>query len=113
MYCPECGAHLTDGKDFCGNCGKRIGLKTKTVYKPDIYSVGFGVIVILIIYTLPVTSTGLFGNYITTAKAAELCSSPIPVIRCTQYINWIFLVGWIVGIISILAGIFNQVKEKQ
>jgi hypothetical protein len=83
----------------------------KDVYKPSIVPIAFGILIIGAMYLLPVFPTGWFSNPLTLAKMWETCSIPFSPIRCPEYMPWLFIAGWGIGIISILLGIFNKVEE--
>jgi hypothetical protein len=83
----------------------------KYVSKPSVVPVAFGILVIAAMYLLPIFPAGWFSSPVTLAKISEMCSSPFPLIRCPDYIPWLFMAGWGIGIISILLGIFNKIKE--
>lgn len=81
------------------------------VYKPSPVPVVFGILIIAAMYLLPVFSTGWFGNTVTLARMNDMCSTPLSPISCPDFIPWLFMAGWGIGIISILVGIFNKRKE--
>jgi hypothetical protein len=82
----------------------------KTEYKPNVILVLFGVAIILALYFLPVYKTRL--GFLTIAKTVEICSSPFPLMSCYTPYPVMFYFGLFVGIVSILAGIFNKKEIK-
>jgi hypothetical protein len=113
MFCPECGIENKDNATFCFDCGARIkpiGQTPKKVFisKPDPGMIIFGIIIILVIYFIPVFQTGMFGGSLTLAVAFNQCSSPMPIIRCSDLIPWLFFGAWVFAVILIVMGIFNK-----
>jgi len=106
MYCPECGAHLADGKNFCGNCGKKVTAQKVAVSKPHLGIIATGILIILILYLIPISGG-------TLAKNAEICSSRYASMfyGCDANLFWIFYIGWAFAIVLMAGGLFN--KEKQ
>jgi hypothetical protein len=120
MYCPECGTENIDTANFCLDCGTRIKpqpivldvkpLRTeKTVYSPHLGSIFIGILIILAMYLIPISSVP-YGGTITLAKQVELCSAPFSslIYRCSNSLSMFFYAGWLVGLFFIGIGIINK-----
>ena len=118
MFCPECGKEKPDNKKFCDECGsalfKRVPTNTqqkktekRTEFSPIVFLILIGILIILALYLVPIVPS-YFGNSLTLSKTVELCSSPFPVIGCNESYQWMFYIGWIIGIFCIVLGVFNK-----
>lgn len=120
MFCPKCGKENPDTNQFCGGCGEGLikipsnKTQKKTVYKPIIILILFGILIILAMYLLPVVpcQSTIYGACKTTlAKTSEICGSGMPGTQsCNELISWTFFIGWGIGIILIVMGICNKKK---
>jgi len=110
MICPKCGTENKDTYHFCDRCGFYFDepIQKTTVNKPSVALILFGLFIILAMYTLPIIpSQTLYGKSTTTlANTIQSCASPF--VRCPEIISWIFFVGWGLGILLIVIGIFNK-----
>ena len=119
MFCPKCGKENPDDKQFCGECGspliKRVlpdtqnNTQKKTVSSPSAGMIIVGILIILGMYLVPIVpSSSFWGNSMTLAKTWELCTSLIPIVRCSYGLPWTFYFGWIIGVVLIVMGICNK-----
>lgn len=96
MFCPECGKENPDINQFCSTCGESLKNNThiKSEYRPTLFLILWGLFIILSMYLLPIFPNQVFFGYgfTTLAKTVESISSSL--VRCPEFISWIFFFGW-------------------
>lgn len=120
MYCPNCGKEVENQKQFCGNCGANLSQNSTIIpktssqsrsYKPNPTDIGFGVVIIVSLYLLPIIPITQFSNqYMTIAKYVDLCSLPLSSLlySCSPLFSYIFYLLWLFGLVLIIKGIFSK-----
>jgi len=123
LYCPECGIENKDTAKFCLECGARIKPQPtvpdvnflrseKTVYEPSVGLILLGIVIILAMYIIPIfPMPSLTGKTIATlAQIQGLCSTFSILVACPPWVSLTFYLGWGIGIVFIVIGIFNKKK---
>jgi hypothetical protein len=118
MFCPKCGTENPDDNKHCKECGAALinsSLPTnpKNQYSPDPFLIGAGAVILVTMYFMPIVP--ISGNStITLAHSVSLCGDPFSAMLygCSKSsLSWIFYGGWVLAIICIVIGLFDQSEE--
>ena len=119
VNCSSCGAIIDPNSPYCPKCNRLVNpslLETKpiesTTKSKTFGEVIIGIIIIAALYLFPYAT--LNNRNLSIADLNSLCDSGIGQFaqllvqtNCSTY-NAIFIIGWIVGIVFILIGIFRK-----
>ncbi len=119
MFCQKCGKENDDGATFCNFCGTDMKEvppaqpppAQPVSFHPDPYAIVFGIMIIVLMYSLPLIPTkilGLDSIRVTLAEYSAMCSDGSVNPGCFPVVQYLWYGGLILGIFFIVLGLIQR-----